>query len=235
MKTSEFIFIVLSALLASCTSLSAKEVTSTEPTIVANTQKPIVVDHLEVNKPVTCYEPYGYDNEPIPVVTGLERSTPLDIISRELFIERLEMSSLWKEVSYSNHFKRNFSFSDINGFLSIDGDDPKPKQLQEITYIPFDLNKRKAYGHQLLDQEKFAMTEIINLVIDDHDKATEILDQLYQQYLVKVKNNDVLNDGETLHTYVRYDDKLFELWGLSRDTHSIEACNFNMLTTLTIS
>ena len=79
------------------------------------------------------------------------------------------------------------------------------------------------------------MTEIVSLVIDDHDKAAEILDQLYRQYLIKAKNNNVLSDRETLHSYVRYNEILFELWGLSRNTHPLEVYNFNMLTTLTIS
>ncbi|MGP9493598.1 hypothetical protein, partial [Psychrobacter sp. AOP7-B1-24] len=91
------------------------------------------------------------------------------------------------------------------------------------------------YGHQLLDQEKFGMTETINLVINDHDKADAILDQLYQQYSVKVENNDVLSDGETLHSYVRYKGILFEIWGINRTNHPIEKCNFAFLTSLSIS
>ena len=79
------------------------------------------------------------------------------------------------------------------------------------------------------------MTEIISLVIDDHEKADAILDQLYQQYIIKVKNNDVLSDGETLHSYVRYNGILFEIWGMNRTNHPIKECNLTLLTGLTIN
>ena len=229
------IFVVVSLPLASCASASNQYETVVEPTILLETQKSVIDKPVKNDKPVMCYEPTGYDNEPIPIDTGVFRDAPIDIISRALFIDRLKVSPLWEKIERKQEDQTGFKLNEMNKYLSISGDGPNPKQIHKIYYHSIDSYKRNEYGHQLLDQEKFAMTEIIDLVIDDHDKATEILDQLYQQYLVKVQNNDVLSDGETLHTYVRYDDKFFELWGLSRDTHSIEACNFNMLTTLTIS
>ena len=130
----------------------------------------------------------------------MRRETPIDVVPKELFIERLEASPLWEKVSYSNHFEREFLLEKVNGFLQIKGDGSfsKSEKITNIAYFPLDIDERNKYGHQLLDQEKFAMTEIIDLVINDHQKAAAILDQLYQQYSVKVKNNDVLSDGKTL-------------------------------------
>ncbi|MGP9507070.1 MULTISPECIES: hypothetical protein [unclassified Psychrobacter] len=228
----KLIFIAMSLSLASCTSLSTSKVIASEPALLQDDKQAMINEPVNNNKPVICYEPPEYDNPPELPDTGVRRETPIDIVLKELFIERLEASSLWSKVSHVNSFKSDFSLSETNGFLQVRS---SSTHVKKISYTPLDVNKRNKYGHQLLDQEKFAMTEIINLVINDHEKAAAVLDQLYQQYLVKVKNNDVLSDGETLHSYVRYNGILFELWGLSRNTHPLEVCNFNMLTTLTVS
>ena len=78
------------------------------------------------------------------------------------------------------------------------------------------------------------MTEVINIVVDDREKATEILKELYQRYLVKVQNNETLSNNETFHVYVRYDGILFEMWGITRNNHPIAKCNFEMITALVI-
>lgn len=189
------------------------------------------------DKPVVCYE---QSVDPFLVLkktaldTGVLRDEPIDIILKDLFIEKLEASLLESKGYFTNHYKLRFDLNDINSKISINSDGLNPEKIQKIYYSPIDYRKRNKYGHQLLNQEKFGMTEAINLVIDDHGKATEILEQLYQQYLVKVENNDVLSDGETLHTYIRYEGKLFELWGINRNTHPTEECNFSMLKTLII-
>ena len=227
----------MSLSLASCTSLSTSKVIASEPALLQDDEQAMINEPVNNNKPVICYEPPEYDNPPELPDTGVRRETPIDVVPKELFIERLEASPLWEKVSYSNHFEREFLLEKVNGFLQIKGDGSfsKSEKITNIAYFPLDIDERNKYGHQLLDQEKFAMTEIIDLVINDHQKAAAILDQLYQQYSVKVKNNDVLSDGKTLHSYVRYNGILFELWGLSRNTHPLEVCNFNMLTTLTIN
>ena len=233
----KLIFIAMSLSLASCTSLSTSKVIASEPALLQDDEQAMINEPVNNNKPVICYEPPEYDNPPELPDTGVRRETPIDVVPKELFIERLEASPLWEKVSYSNHFEREFLLEKVNGFLQIKGDGSfsKSEKITNIAYFPLDIDERNKYGHQLLDQEKFAMTEIIDLVINDHQKAAAILDQLYQQYSVKVKNNDVLSDGKTLHSYVRYNGILFELWGLSRNTHPLEVCNFNMLTTLTIN
>ena len=210
---------------------------ASEPALLQDDEQAIISEPVKSDKSVICYEPPEYDNPPELPDTGVRRETPIDVVPKELFIERLEASPLWEKVSYSNHFEREFLLEKVNGFLQIKGDGSfsKSEKITNIAYFPLDIDERNKYGHQLLDQEKFAMTEIIDLVINDHQKAAAILDQLYQQYSVKVKNNDVLSDGKTLHSYVRYNGILFELWGLSRNTHPLEVCNFNMLTTLTIN
>ena len=208
-----------------------------EPALLQDDKQAIINEPVNNKKPVRCYEPPEYDNPPELPDTGVHRETPIDIVLKELFIKRFKASPLWEKTERKDENRSTFRLSEINGFLQIKGDGSfsKSEKITKIAYIPLDLNKRNKYGHQLLDQEKFAMTEIIDLVINDHQKAAAILDQLYQQYSVKVKNNDVLSDGETLHSYVRYNGILFELWGLSRNTHPLEVCNFNMLTTLTVS
>lgn len=225
MKNKKNIIIAISALLVGCTSLG--------------TQKTLEKKSETDDKPVVCYErsvdPFLVLKK-TPLDTGVLRDKPIDIISRNIFIEKLKRSPLWKQIEHQYEERAGFKMNRLNGYLSISLDNSglNSANIQKIYYSPIDYRKRNKYGHQLLNQEKFGMTEAINLVIDDHGKATEILEQLYQQYLVKVENNDVLSDGETLHTYIRYEGKLFELWGINRNTHPIEECNFSMLKTLII-
>ena len=225
----------MSLSLASCTTLSTSKVMASEPALLQDDKQAMINEPVKSDKSVICYEPTGYDNQPIPLDTGVLRENPINVVSKELFIKRLEASPLWEKVSRANLFKSDFSLNDINGFLQTSGDGPTPKQINKIAYSPLSAKQRNKYGHQLLDQEKFAMTEIANIVIDDHDKAAEILDQLYQQYIIKVKNNNVLSDGETLHSYVRYNGILFEIWGMNRTNHPIKECNLTLLTGLTIN
>ncbi|MBF0658374.1 hypothetical protein IPZ60_06435 [Psychrobacter sp. NG25] len=233
----KLIFIAMSLSLASCTSLSTSKVMASEPALLQDDEQAVINKPVNNKKPVRCYEPSEYDIKPELPDTGVRRETPIDVVPKELFIERLEASPLWEKISYSNHFERDFLLSEINGFLKIKGDGSfsKSEKITKVTYSPLNVNKRKKYGHQLLDQEKFGMTATVNLVINDHEKAAAILDQLYQKYSVKVENNDVLSDGETLHSYVRYNDILFEIWGINRTNHPIKECKFSFLTILSIS
>ena len=227
----------MSLSLASCTSLSTSKVIASEPALLQDDEQAMINEPVNNNKPVICYEPPEYDNPPELPDTGVRRETPIDVVPKELFIERLEASPLWEKVSYSNHFEREFLLEKVNGFLQIKGDGSfsKSEKITNIAYFPLDIDERNKYGHQLLDQENFAMTEIIDLVIDDHDKAAAILDQLYQQYMAKVRSNEMLSDNETIHTYIRHDGVLFELWGANRTKYDIAECNLKMLMTLTIS
>ncbi|MGP9493344.1 hypothetical protein [Psychrobacter sp. AOP7-B1-24] len=233
----KLIFVAMSLSLASCTSLSTPKVMASEPALLQANEQTIINEPIKPDKPIICYEPSEYDSLPALPEIDVLRETPIDVLPKELFIERLEASSLWSKVSHVNSFKSDFSLSEINGFLQIQGDGSfsKSEKITKIAYSPLNVKQRNKYGHQLLDQEKSAMTEIINIVINDHDKAAAILNQLYQQYSVKVENNEILSDNETLHTYIRYNNILFELWGMNRTSHYIKECNLAMLTGLTIN
>ncbi len=203
-----------------------------EPALLQDDEQAIVNEPVNNNKTVRCYEPSEYDSLPALPEIDVLRKTPIDVVPKELFIERFKASPLWEQTERKDEDRSSFRLSVLNGFLQVRS---SPTQVKEIAYSPLDVKQRNKYGHQLLNQEKSAMTEIINIVIDDHDKAAEILDQLYQQYLVKVENNEILSDDETLHTYIRYNNILFELWGMNRTSHSIKECNLAMLTGLTIN
>ena len=219
MKITKLSFLGIILIGSGCTSLAAEKVTKSKS--------------IGTDESVICYDQPNRSNsmkKRRPLDTGVLREAPIDIIPNELFMERLEASPLWDKVSHLNSLKNDFSLKELNGFLSIMGDGigQSSEQLNRITYSPLDVDKRNEFGHQLLDQEKFAMIELFNIVIEDRDKATEILEQLYQQYLVKVENNEVLSDGMTLHTYIRYSGILFELWGTN------QGCKLNLLTGISI-
>ena len=186
------------------------------------------------NEPEDCNKQSKKGNtmkKPIPLDTGVLREEPIDIIAKYLFIERLKASPLWEKTEREEEDRFSFRFKEINGFLQIQGDGSfsDSEKLTKINYSPLNVKERNKYGHQLLDEEKFVMIEVINIIIDDREKAAEILKQLYKQYLIKVENNELLSDHMTLHTYIRYEGILFELWGTNQE------CKLSLLTGLTIS
>ncbi|MGP9601087.1 hypothetical protein ACT3R9_15665, partial [Psychrobacter sp. AOP42-A1-21] len=151
----KLIFIAMSLSLASCTSLSTSKVMASEPALLQDDEQAIISEPVKSDKSVICYEPPEYDNPPELPDTGVRRETPIDVVPKELFIERLEASPLWEKVSYSNHFEREFLLEKVNGFLQIKGDGSfsKSEKITNIAYFPLDIDERNKYGHQLLDQE----------------------------------------------------------------------------------
>ena len=227
MKYQNLLFGALSLLLASSSGHAIQTVPIGKSTVEVD-DKPVVCSGLS--------EETNRMKKRRPLDTGVLREAPIDIIPKELFMERLEASPLWDKGQYTNHYKRSFDLEQFNAWFSFSGIiGLEPEQIHRIHYRNLDVRKRNQDGHQLLAHEKFAMTEIINLVIDDRAKAEEILEQLYTKYLVKVQNNETLSDHETYHAYVRYQGILFEMWGITRANHPIEECNYEMLTALVIN
>lgn len=189
---------------------------------------------------------------PVPPITGTERAEPIVLMTRQEFNERIQLSPLWaslydKKLRNSN-YGLNYSLltlgkligasSYINVESRLDGHYWKEGQrITNITYSNYGIEQRSRYQHQLLKQERIEMIETLKLVIDDLDDKTaaSIIDKLYQQYLQKVENREYLSDGQTIHTYLKYDGKFIALWGSERLDHEIEQCNYRVLSALTIS
>ena len=178
--------------------------------------------------------------EPVAPDTGIQRQQPIDVISRATFIERLRISPLWKKLEYkfeeNEDYTDTFTFHNSQGYVRILGDD----YLTDITYGFNDSFIRNESGHTLSEQDQLEMIETINLIVDNHDKAVEIFDELYSSYTYKVNNNITLYNDQSIkdkifHTYVSYDDLYFELWGVRQTGHPIAECNFDMIDKLTIS
>ncbi|WP_201551966.1 hypothetical protein [Psychrobacter fjordensis] len=178
--------------------------------------------------------------EPVAPDTGIQRQQPIDVMPREAFIERLRVSPLWKKLE--DKFEENedytdtFTFHNSQGYVYILGDD----YLTNITYGFKDPFIRNESGHTLSEQDQLEMIETINLIVDNHDKAVEIFDELYSSYTYKVNNNITLYDDQSItdkifHTYVSYNDIYFELWGSRETGHPIAECNYDMIEELTIS
>lgn len=178
--------------------------------------------------------------EPVVPDTGIQRQQPIDVMPREAFIERLRVSPLWKKLE--DKFEENedytdtFTFHNSQGYVRILGDD----YLTNITYGFNDPFIRNESGHTLSEQDQLEMIETINLIVNNHDKAVEIFDELYSSYTYKVNNNitlknDIPSNRKVFHTYVSHDDLHFELWGLKKTGHPIAECNLNMIQKLTIS
>ncbi|PYE40255.1 hypothetical protein [Psychrobacter fozii] len=183
--------------------------------------------------PCVEYKRSRYAKEKIKVInTGVQRDKFIDVMDKDLFLERFEKSPLYTQLTHRNHFDRRIELGKINGdlhLLDIGGNN----KLNSISYHFNSVHARKQYGHELIALDRFGMLETLNLVLDDREKSEEILNELYSDYSEKVKNDIKLKDTDIYFSYVRFNGLLFELWGRNT-THELEHCRFDMLSNLTI-
>ena len=184
--------------------------------------------------PCVEYKRSRYAKEKIKVIdTGVQRDDFIDVMDKDLFLERFENSPLYTQLTSDNYYYVNdIELGKINGqisFLNISG----RNKLNDITYSFNSVHARKQYGHELIELDRFGMLETLNLVLDDREKSEEILNALYSDYSEKVKNDVKLKDTDIYFSYVRFDGLLFELWGRNT-THELEHCRFDMLSSLKI-
>ena len=165
--------------------------------------------------------------------TGVRRDEFIDVMDKDLFLERFENSPLYTQLTSNNYYYvNNIELGKINGQLDL-LDIGLNKKINKISYRSNSVYARKQYGHELTELDRFGMLETINLVLDDREKSEEILNELYSDYSEKVKNDIKLKDTDIYFSYVRFNGLLFELWGRNT-THELEHCRFDMLSSLKI-
>lgn len=165
--------------------------------------------------------------------TGVRRDDFIEVMDKDLFLERFENSPLYTQLTSDNYYYvNNIELGKINGQLDL-LDIGLNKKINKISYRSNSVYARKQYGHELTELDRFGMLETLNLVLDDRKKSEEILNTLYSDYSEKVKNDIKLKDTDIYFSYVRFNGLLFELWGRNT-THELEHCRFNMLSNLTI-
>lgn len=247
--------------LVSCTELNTTNPPINLPKVKPTIEKETVIESTNITSktqttsfvnPCDRYANAGKYNLvlPPPPLTGTERQTPIVLMTRQQFNEKIWKSPLWESVydkklyngsycssySFKPMFKLIGSSSYIRVYSELDGEEWRENQrITSLTYGQHSVADRIPYGHQLLDQERYEMIEMVTMVIEDRDKAIEIVDKLYQQYRQKVNNKDYLSDGETIHTHLQYDGKYFSMRGGQRLDHKIEQCNYKMLSGLVIN
>ena len=252
-----FLLMMLIGCLTSCATTEQTQKPITEAVAIT---KPVDTTSLTVenvdteetpNLEVLCSSAYvEHLVLPPPPVTGTERQEPIVLMTRKAFNEKIKSSPLWdslydKELHYGSYgstysLKTMGKLIGSNSYIRIDSevDGRKWTEDQRITHLAYGnhgIQQRLPYHHQLLPQEKVEMIETINLVIEDRQKATEIVDTLYKQYMEKVNNQQYLSDGETIHTYIEYEGKFFSLWGVNITSNEVPVCNYEMLSGLTIN
>ena len=196
----------------------------------------IYLDRPDFTNLAPCieYKRSRYAKEKIKVIdTGVQRDNFIDVMDKDLFLERFENSPLYTQLTNKNYYYTdNIELGRINGqldLLDIGGNN----KINDITYKFNSVYARKQYGHELIELDRFGMLETLNLVLDDREKSEEILDALYSDYSEKVKNDIKLKGTDIYFSYVRFDGLLFEMWGRN-DIHELEHCRFDMLSNLTI-
>lgn len=210
----------------------------------------VTEEQLKADPFIVCAHHYGSMSPPPPPLTGTERQSPLVLMTRQQFNDKIQQSPLWeslydKDLNWASYgssydfqamFKLIGSSSYIRVYSDLDG--RSWSQEQRITRFEYGQHltqKRIPYGHQLLKQERYEMIELLTMVIEDRAKASELVDTLYQQYLDKVKNKDYLSDGRTIHTYLEYDGKYIAMWGDHVAGYEPAHCNYDVLEKFTIS
>ncbi|UZA17043.1 hypothetical protein LP109_01545 [Moraxella bovis] len=166
---------------------------------------------------------------PTPYI-GIPDDREAELMSFSEFLSRFEVSldkhtddlSRWvvKEgISHIMHFK------ELNSYLSIDRNN---EVVYRLTYLSSDDENTKK--HNLTNHDKMAMIETINLVVQDHQKSQEILDELYKRYLGQL---ELVVDGY-ISVFLEHDGKYFSLRGINTHYHPIKRCNFKVVYALSI-
>ncbi|WP_019520185.1 hypothetical protein [Faucicola boevrei] len=181
--------------------------------------------------PKTCHPKFvdGLIDEK-PIYRGVPADRFVELMPIQIFRAKLK-SSLGSHYTAQSFDTDEFTLTKLHGSLYVRSN--KYHVLKIYYTTSYDKGKFK-YGQKLFPEEKFAMTELINIFVDDKAKSDQILQQLYQQYMTKVKNHEVLDDNESVFTYLEYDGKIFGLSGLQRINHPLPHCDIELLSGLTI-
>ncbi|MBF0658376.1 hypothetical protein IPZ60_06450 [Psychrobacter sp. NG25] len=108
--------------------------------------------------PCVEYKRSRYAKEKVKVIdTGVQRDKFIDVMDKDLFLERFEKSPLYTQLTHRNHFDRRIELGKINGdlhLLDIGGNN----QLNSISYHFNSVHARKQYGHELIALDRFGMS-----------------------------------------------------------------------------
>ena len=162
--------------------------------------------------------------------TELDRDKPIVLMTRKEFNNRLKSSPLWKLINRrTNDFQyRSFYglyesleykelFSRIGLESSISNKLYDSQKLTKINYRLYDSKK----SHSLSNRQISEMTEILKIVIKelDHQKASQIIKNLYAQYNTKLKNKDFFYNGIII-AHIEYDGKIIAFYGVENNNMS---------------
>ncbi|OPH34224.1 hypothetical protein [Moraxella equi] len=184
----------------------------------------------------TYYKPewqVKYNYLPPPSYIGIPHDRKVKLMSFDEFLSRFEVSldkhtddlSRWVVKEGKDHIMQ---FRELNSYLYIGRSHGMVHYLQY--YMRHGTEKDKKRTHTLSDDDKMAMIETINLVVQDHQKSQEILDELYQRYLGQL---ELVVDGY-IAVFLEHDGKYFSLRGINTHYHPIERCNRQAIYPLSI-
>ncbi|UZA05895.1 hypothetical protein LP123_01985 [Moraxella bovis] len=170
---------------------------------------------------------------PPPVYIGIPHDRKVKLMSFDEFLTRFEVSldkhtdelSRWVVKENKAHIMQ---FNELNSYLYIGRSHGMVHYLQY--YMRHGTEKDKKRTHTLSDDDKMAMIETINLVVQDHQKSQEILDELYKRYLGRL---ELVVDGY-ISVFLEHDGKYFSLRGINTHYHPIKRCNFKVVYALSI-
>lgn len=76
-----------------------------------------------------------------------------------------------------------------------------------------------------IHNEMLAMLEVINIFIDDKEKSSELLEELYERYIGQIS---MIEQGSVI-AFLEYDGMYFSMSGTKIAFHPLEQCNGSCL------
>lgn len=165
-------------------------------------------------------------------VTPAQKRKPTEYLNREKLMERLKKYNLYERIDGIN------GISESGGILVEKGDKDNSKIYitigsYGIIYIQYDFLYAQN-THQISKDAKSDIIKLINIVIDNDQKAHQLFDELYQQYQDNLRNNNILENNMVVAD-VEYSQRLFELQGTVYKDKDNPNCNISRIETLIIN
>lgn len=195
-----------------------------KPYLPAEYYDPITCQLIDVNKNTQQSQEVIHQHEPY---VGIPLNRNKKLISYDKFMNSLEVSlgeyisdrSRWAE---REGIDNSLVLNELNGILKIIRDN---RDIYNVSYSTLDLKNILKKGYHINNNEMLAMLEVINIFIDDKEKSSELLEELYERYIGQIS---MIEQGSVI-AFLEYDGMYFSMSGTKIAFHPLEQCNGSYL------
>lgn len=184
-------------------------------------------------KSKNTYIPSSSDNiRPIQITPSQKRGYQ-EFLNHKILIERLKKYNLYSRLEGTGTIG---STSQIGLFTPQNDDKGQidfklgSTGVEQIRY-DFPITKET---HDISDESKSDILQLINIIVNNNQKAHKLYGELYQQYQDNLKNNNILENNMVISD-VEYNQRLFELQGIVYKDKNNPNCNISRIEALIIN